>query len=219
MISTLRKFPWYKTECITIKQRHSVYSACAKLLRLLEYAIKEHKNDGFLTQQLFQRLWTAAMLCHGFTVTMKDNIAFQVGLPDDRLREFNMPRFANMWVHSYTLAPKPGTPLDVLEVSLHRPDHLDTGAGAPRLTVLPSRKQWYIALIREETHRTVGLQLPNIQAQIEKEGSMTNLYWGFYYKELNLPHGAGFDNMTLAQMADLEFGCIANILSRALASS
>ncbi|ROW07108.1 hypothetical protein VPNG_07358 [Cytospora leucostoma] len=193
MISTLRKFPWYKTDCITIKQRHSVYNACAKLLRLLQFAIKEQKNDGFLTQQLLKRLWTAAMLCHGFTVAMKDNIAFQVGLPDDRLREFNMPRFANMWVHSYTLAPKPGTPLDILE--------------------------WYIALIREETNRTVGLQLPNVQAQIHQEGTLTNLYWGFYYKELNLPHGAAFDNMTLAQMADLEFGCIANILSRALSPS
>ncbi|KUI57034.1 hypothetical protein VP1G_04374 [Cytospora mali] len=190
MISMLRKFPWYKTECITIKQRYSIYNACIKLLRNLQHAIRGKKNDGFLTEQLFRRLWTAAMLCHGFTVTMKDNIAFQVELPDDRLREFNMPRFANMWVHSYTLAPKPGTPLDVLE--------------------------WYIALIREETHRTVGLQLPNIQAQIHKEGALTSLYWGFYYKELNLPHGPEFDNMTLAQMADLEFGCITNILSRAL---
>ncbi|ROW10553.1 hypothetical protein VMCG_01725 [Cytospora schulzeri] len=192
MISTLRKFPWYKAEYITIKQRHSIYNACIKLLRLLQHSIREKKNDAYLTEQLLRRLWTSAMLCHGFTVTMKDNIAFQVGLPDDRLREFNMPRFANMWVHSYTLAPKPGTPLDVLE--------------------------WYIALIREETNRTVGLQLPNIQAQIQKEGTLTNLYWGFYYKELNLPRGPDFDNITLAQMADLEFGCITNILARALSA-
>lgn len=76
--------------------------------------------------------------------------------------------------------------------------------------------QWYIALIREETHRTVGLQLPNIQAQIHKEGTLTDLYWGFYYKELSLPHGPEFDDMTLAQMADREFSCITNILTRAL---
>jgi hypothetical protein len=44
------------------------------------------------------------------------------------------------------------------------------------------------------------------------------LYWGFYYKELNLPHGPDFDNITLAQMADLEFGCITNILARALSA-
>ena len=58
------------------------------------------------------------MLCHGFTITMRDNIAYQVDIPEDRLREFNMPRFANMWVHAYTLCPKPGTPLDVLEVCI-----------------------------------------------------------------------------------------------------
>lgn len=116
MISTLRKLPWYKTEGITIKQRHSVYSACIQLIRLLQHALKERKNEDHLTPQLLKRLWTSAMLCHGFTVTMKDNIAYQVDLPEDRLREFNMPRFANMWVHVYTLCPKPGTPLDVLEV-------------------------------------------------------------------------------------------------------
>lgn len=118
MISTLRKLPWYKTECITIKQRHSVYSACIQLIRLLQHAIKEQKNEEHLTPQLLKRLWTSAMLCHGFTVTMRDNIAYQVDTPEDRLREFNMPRFANMWLHAYTLCPKPGTPLDVLEVCI-----------------------------------------------------------------------------------------------------
>lgn len=116
MISTIRKLPWYKTDCITIKQRYSVYSACIQLIRLLQHAIKERKNEEHLTPQLLKRLWTSAMLCHGFTVTMRDNIAFQVDIPEERLREFNMPRFANMWVHAYTLCPKPGTPLDVLEV-------------------------------------------------------------------------------------------------------
>lgn len=118
MISTLRKLPWYKTDCITIKQRHSVYSACIQLIRLLQHAIKERKDEEHLTSQLLKRLWTSAMLCHGFTVTMRDNIAYQVDIPEDRLREFNMPRFANMWVHAYTLCPKPGTPLDVLEVCI-----------------------------------------------------------------------------------------------------
>ncbi|KAG6355554.1 hypothetical protein INS49_003516 [Diaporthe citri] len=191
MISTLRKLPWYKTDCITIKQRHSVYSACIQLIRLLQHAIKEKKDEEHLTSQLLKRLWTSAMLCHGFTVTMRDNIAYQVDIPEDRLREFNMPRFANMWVHAYTLCPKPGTPLDVLE--------------------------YYIALIREETNRTVGLQQPNIQSQIHNEGTQTNLYWGFFFKELNLPHGPAFDNMTLAQMAELEFRALTNILTRALA--
>lgn len=118
MISILRKLPWYKTECITIKQRYSIYNACIQLIRLLQHSIKEGKNEEHLTPQLLKRLWTSAMLCHGFTITMRDNIAYQVDIPEDRLREFNMPRFANMWVHAYTLCPKPGTPLDVLEVCI-----------------------------------------------------------------------------------------------------
>lgn len=77
--------------------------------------------------------------------------------------------------------------------------------------------QYYIALIREETNRTVGLQQPNIQSQIHNEGKQTNLYWGFFFKELNLPHGPVFDHMTLAQMAELEFRALTNILTRALA--
>lgn len=77
--------------------------------------------------------------------------------------------------------------------------------------------QYYIALIREETNRTVGLQQPNIQSQIHHEGTQTNLYWGYFFKELNLPHGPAFDNMTLAEMAEREFRAITNILMRALA--
>lgn len=213
MISTLRKLPWYKTECITIKQRHSVYSACIQLIRLLQHAIKEQKNEEHLTPQLLKRLWTSAMLCHGFTVTMRDNIAFQVDVSEDRLREFNMPRFANMWVHAYTLCPKPGTPLDVLEVCI-----LPSLPRSDVATLLTwSLPQYYIALIREETNRTVGLQQPNIQSQIHNEGTRTNLYWGYFFKELNLPHGPPFDNMTLAEMAEREFRALTNILTRALA--
>lgn len=41
------------------------------------------------------------------------------------------------------------------------------------------------------------------------------MYWGYYFKELNLPHGPDFDNMTLARMAELEFRSLTNILTRA----
>ncbi|KAG8160882.1 hypothetical protein KVR01_009146 [Diaporthe batatas] len=189
MISTLRKLPWYKTDCITIKQRHAVYNACIQLIRLLQHSINDRKNEEHLTPQLLKRLWTSAMLCHGFTVTQRDDIAYVAGIPENRLREFNMPRFAEKWVHAYTLCPKPGTPLDMIE--------------------------WYIAIIREETNRTVSILQPNIQAQIYKEGEHTDLYWGFYFKELNLPQGPDFDNMTLASMAELEFRCLTSILTRA----
>lgn len=105
------------TERITIKQCHAVYIACVSLLRHLQFTIREKKHEGCLTPQLYRRLWTSAMLCHGFTVTMKDSIAYLVDLPEHRLREFNMPRFGHLWAHTYTLAPKPGAPLDLIEVS------------------------------------------------------------------------------------------------------
>lgn len=103
-----------------MKQREAVYSTCVSLLRYLQFAIRERKNESCLTPQLYRRLWTSAMLCHGFTVTMKDSIAWMVNLDEQHQYEFNMPRFGDMWVHTYTLVPKPGTPLDVIEVSSTR---------------------------------------------------------------------------------------------------
>ncbi|PSS03298.1 hypothetical protein BD289DRAFT_359294 [Coniella lustricola] len=190
IISVLRKFPWYMTECITTKQRHAVYSACVALLRHLQFTMRDRKDEGFLNQQLYRRLWTSAMLCHGFTVTMKDSIAFIVDLNEQQMREFNMPRFGNMWIHTYTMVPKPGAPLDVIE--------------------------WYIAVIREESSRTVDQSLPNIQAEIHRESQHTSLYWGYFFKELDRPYGPAFDNMTLADMANREFAAVATILRRAL---
>lgn len=117
MISTMRKFPWYMTARITVRQRHAVFEACVSLIRSLQLAMSKRKDEGVLTPQLYRRLWTSAMLCHGFTITMKDSIAYIVGMPEDQMREFNMPRFGNMWLHVYSLVPKPGTPLDLIEVS------------------------------------------------------------------------------------------------------
>lgn len=120
MISTMRKFPWYMTDRITVRQRHAVFEACVSLLRCLQWAMKEKRHDDILTPQLYRRLWTSAMLCHGFTITMRDSIAYIVDLPESRMREFNMPRFGNMWLHIYTLVPKPGSPLDLIEVCFLR---------------------------------------------------------------------------------------------------
>lgn len=44
----------------------------------------------------------------------------------------------------------------------------------------------------------------------------TCLYWGFIFKEMPLPRGEAFDNMTLAEMANREFTVVTNILQRAL---
>lgn len=117
------------TDCITIKQRYIIYEACYKLVALLKHAIKrreipferaaqpERVGAERLTEQLYRRLIKAIMLCPGFTVLQKDNIADLVEMGEKDMRDFNMPRFAHSWTHLYTLGPKPGIPLDVLEVS------------------------------------------------------------------------------------------------------
>lgn len=118
MISTLKKFPWYMTRDVTVYQREAVYMACFKLVGHLQRAIRQHKHEGSLTEQLYKRLWRAAVTCDGFTVTMKDNIAFLTGLPEEQCqRDYNMPRLGNLWVHTYSLVPKMGAPLDVIDVS------------------------------------------------------------------------------------------------------
>lgn len=122
MISTLHKLPWYMAEYITIQQRHAVYKAVLALITRLQGDLRLGKFEEYLTEQLYRRLWTSAMLCDGFTVTMKDNIAYTVGLSEEQMRGFNMPRYANLWSHQYTMVPKVGTPLDVIEVSA--PDFL-----------------------------------------------------------------------------------------------
>lgn len=104
-------------EHITIRQRHAVYKAVLALVTRLQGDLRAGKFEEHLTEQLYKRLWTSAMLCDGLTVTMKDNIAFTVGLSEEQMRGFNMPRYANLWSHQYTMAPKFGIPLDVIEVS------------------------------------------------------------------------------------------------------
>ncbi|KAI0487381.1 hypothetical protein F4859DRAFT_253613 [Xylaria cf. heliscus] len=127
MISTLRKIPWYKAEFITIKQRHSVYEAALKMITTLSTKINngDYKNNaeaGRLTPQLLDRLVTAAMLCSGFSVVQKHNVATIAGLSEVKSREFNQPRFPDSWRHQWTLAPRPGMPIDVLEVCSRQPE-------------------------------------------------------------------------------------------------
>lgn len=116
LISTIKKLPWYMDEYITMRQRYAVYKTTMDLIRMLKVAIAERRNDQYLTPQLLKRLYTAAMLCPGFTVTMKDDVAYIMNLTENEQRGFNQPRFANQWCHVYALAPKPGRPLDVMEV-------------------------------------------------------------------------------------------------------
>ncbi|KAI2639449.1 hypothetical protein GGS21DRAFT_538162 [Xylaria nigripes] len=195
MISTIRKIPWYKAEHITIKQRHALYDACAKMIETLSTKINrvgnvERAESQRLTPQLLNRLVISAMLCPGFSVVQKHNLACLAGVTQSKARDFNQPPHAESWRHLWTLIPKAGMPIDVLE--------------------------WYIAVIREETNRVVqGL---DISRRMPLQGMMQGLdgYWGFFWAEANFPVGPAWDNLSLAECGRMEWLAIERILIRAV---
>lgn len=117
LISTLKKFPWYATDCITISQRHAVYIGTERLLSILADKVSRGVDPVNLNAQLQTRLLNAALACPGFTPLMKDNISWLLQVPEAEQRFFGRPSHAHSWRHQYSLAPKPGMPLDVIEVS------------------------------------------------------------------------------------------------------
>ncbi|RDA90263.1 hypothetical protein CP533_4616 [Ophiocordyceps camponoti-saundersi (nom. inval.)] len=124
LISTLKKFPWHATDRITLSQRHAIYSATERLLQVLSTKVKRGCNG--LTTQLLTRLTNAALGCPGFTPLMKDNISWLLNVSDREQRFFGQPRFAHSWRHQYSLAPKPGTPLDTQRDMVSRPHAVRT---------------------------------------------------------------------------------------------
>ena len=116
MISTIKKFPWYLTDRITLRHRYNIYNCCIKLLITLQDAISRDECSARLTRQLLKRFINSMMLCPGFTVMQKDNFAFKADLGEMDLGRFNMPRFPDLWSHQYALGPRAGIPMDVIEV-------------------------------------------------------------------------------------------------------
>ncbi|KAK3500999.1 hypothetical protein B0T13DRAFT_467072 [Neurospora crassa] len=194
MISTIRKLPWQKSDCITIHQRWAVYSATIRLIELLRNTIQRRDHDSHiaLNQLLLKRLVNTAMLCPGFSVVQKDNIAFTAGMDGMKQREFNQPRFPDLWTHQLSVCPKPGVPLDVLE--------------------------WYIAIIREETTRFVNAKPVSERSEILSKATKMNSngYFGFLWHEIGFPTGDEYDNMTLKQAMEMELAAIEKCLKRAL---
>lgn len=194
MISTIKKLPWYMSSHITLRQRHAVYNATERLVMLLVQTLQLDnlpQHETTVNEQLLKRLVTAAMLCPGFSVVQKDNIALMARLDEGRARAFNQPRFADMWTHLHALCPRPGIPLDVLE--------------------------WYIAVVREDTARCVARRPLNEQADIAARGAQTCLYFGYMWAELNLPSGPAFDSLTLHELARRELAALERALRRACA--
>ncbi|KAK0723696.1 hypothetical protein B0T21DRAFT_337278 [Apiosordaria backusii] len=196
MISTLKKLPWYRSDVITLKQRQVIYDATCRLIEVLKGTIRtgddsqgKRQDQRVINEQLFKRVVNAAMLCPGFSVLQKDNIAYIAGLNDTRTSQFNMPPFADCWTHLYNLCPRPGMPVDVLE--------------------------WYIAIIREETLRFVGTLPESEQAAVKERAEDDNLYFGHMWYEIQLPQGEELAAMTLRQVAKKELEAIKRALRRA----
>ncbi|KAK4200153.1 hypothetical protein QBC40DRAFT_174581 [Triangularia verruculosa] len=196
MISTLKKLPWYRSDVITLKQRQVIYDATCRLLELLaETLLKEdrpvnnRRQENVLNEQLYKRLVNAAMICPGFSVLQKDNIAFIADLDGSRVTQFNMPPFADCWGHLYNLCPRPRVPVDLLE--------------------------WYISLIREETVRFVGTLPEHEQDAIKERAQEDTLYFGYMWYEIQLPQGKELADMTLREVAKKELEAIKRALRRA----
>lgn len=50
---------------------------------------------------------------------------------------------------------------------------------------------------------------------IQEKSKLTDMYWGFFWSELNHIQGPQFDEMTLSQLAQMELSAIERILARA----
>ncbi|KAL7816584.1 hypothetical protein V8C26DRAFT_82223 [Trichoderma gracile] len=191
LISTIKKFPWFLTNCVTIKEREAMYQATTALIRQLTRSILLQEDSAHLTPFLLRRLVQAAMLCPGFTPCMKDGIAWITNMQELDQEYYQLPRFADRWRHQYAIGPKPGFPQDVVE--------------------------WYVSIIREQSQKDV-LALPfRERADLQERAEQTDMYWGYFWAEVGYGLGPQFDDMSLAQAAHMEFSAVERILTRALA--
>ncbi|KAK8023956.1 RNA recognition- RNP-1 [Apiospora rasikravindrae] len=190
MISTVKKFPWFMTDHITLKQRYSIYYCCYKLLTTLQEAIQREECPVRLTPQLLKRFIDAMMLCPGFTVLQKDNFAQEVRMNGPDMCKFNMPRLAEGWRHQYALGPRPGIPMDVME--------------------------YYIAIIRDESTRYAGSHELSVKMELSSMQGYTSGYWGYFWHEVGYHTVENFDKLTLDEAAKMELSAVDRILRRAL---
>ncbi|KAK5998982.1 hypothetical protein PT974_01367 [Cladobotryum mycophilum] len=189
LISTIKKFPWYLSDHITIRERRAIFKSTCELIRLLSKSIFNKDDLVNLSPFLLRRITQAAMTCPGFTHCMKDDIAWITNMGANDLAYYYQPLSAQRWRHQYALAAKPGIPGDVVE--------------------------WYIQVIREQTHKDI-LNLPlRERSEIQKQGEETDMHWGYFWAEISYHMGPQFDKMTLAQAANAEFAAVERILTRA----
>ncbi|KAK0655198.1 hypothetical protein B0T16DRAFT_319790 [Cercophora newfieldiana] len=196
MISTLKKIPWFRPDTITVMERHIIFTATIRLCGLLRGALDAPRYDSqgnHINDTLLRRFFNAAMLCPGFSVVQKDNIAFACRFDEKKHHHFNIPRHANSWVYQHIVCPKPSVPVDVLE--------------------------YYIALIREET--VLSARENNIRELYERIAQQPHDtddtgYFGFAWLDLNLPHQKELIHWSIASLGDHEMAVLQRIVHRAL---
>lgn len=164
-----------------------------------------------LNTQLFRRLMTAALSCPGFTPLMKDDIVYLSKMSEaEAIRQYGLYPSARSWRHQYALAPKPGMPPDVVEVS------------ATSFLLLLGRTntvtKWYISMIRAQSNRDMMARPVQERNSLQEKAHDTDMHWGYFWAEVGYEYSMGplFDAMTLAQAANAEFSAIERILTRAL---
>lgn len=105
------------TDFITVQQRGAMFRATCDLINLLLKSMEVGEHSFHLNKQLLDRLASASINCPGFTPVMKDDIVWLSAMDEQKLSLCNQPANADTWRHIYALAPKPGAPNDLIEVS------------------------------------------------------------------------------------------------------
>lgn len=199
MISTVKKFPWHRTDLITVKETHHIYDAFAKLLMLLKHAIANRRSEDLLTKALFKRLLESGMKCPGFSVEMKDRIAYgAVVSVEDSFDRYKNPKMAMFWGPIWTLSPKANVPEDVLD--------------------------FYVSVIRGESLRMVDEMSIKDQTAIQRKSALCDSSRGYFghlrhWFELVCPLRAeksrAWDALTMQEIYDHEMSAIEIILQSA----
>jgi hypothetical protein len=208
IISTLLKYPWFMVEYITIEDRNLLHEVTLKLIVLLQEKLQEVQHDSNLTPMLFRRVCKAALKCPGFSPAQKDDIVVLAGLDERIAAEYGVPPLAADWKYIFTLAPKPGFPLDIVFVSLAPPP-------AVKKNMFTNTPQYYAALIREATEKKQHLTLAEKAAK-GVEDTQPKLFGelGVY---VGLPHNHDtFIHMSLGQVGAKEWAGIEQVLRQAL---
>ncbi|KAE9380378.1 hypothetical protein N431DRAFT_324183 [Stipitochalara longipes BDJ] len=187
LISTLLKYPWYMVDHITIADRSLLHKATIDLIKLLQERIDSGADPVNLNNQLFKRVWRAALKCPGFTPVMKDDVVFICGIDDRTALELGVAPYAVWWKPLFTIGHKPEIPADTL--------------------------MWYVAIIREHLDRKKAYESLAERAARNAGNEMPKLF-GDLDKIIERPDG--WWDMTLGQIARHEWTAIEHVLREIL---